>query len=46
VQRQPHLYDRASQEAAWQAVVKVSGVDFSPVKPASPSVPPIKNGPS
>jgi hypothetical protein len=29
VQRQPHLYDRASQEAAWQAVVKVSGVDFS-----------------
>ena len=33
VQRQPHLHDRASQEAAWQAVVKVSGVDFSPVKP-------------
>jgi NAD(P)-dependent dehydrogenase (short-subunit alcohol dehydrogenase family) len=29
VQRQPHLYDRASQEAAWQAVVKVSGADFS-----------------
>ena len=29
VQRQPHLYDRASQEAAWQAVVKVSGVDLS-----------------
>jgi NAD(P)-dependent dehydrogenase (short-subunit alcohol dehydrogenase family) len=30
-QRQPHLYDRASQEAAWQAVVKVSGVDlYSP----------------
>ncbi|MHB8638137.1 MAG: SDR family NAD(P)-dependent oxidoreductase [Fimbriimonadaceae bacterium] len=28
VQRQPHLYDRASQEAAWQAVVNVSGVDF------------------
>ena len=28
-QRQPHLYDRASQEAAWQAVVKVSGVDLS-----------------
>ena len=28
-QRHPHLYDRASQEAAWQAVVKVSGVDFS-----------------
>ena len=28
-QRQPHLHDRESQEAAWQAVVKVSGVDFS-----------------
>ncbi len=27
-QRNPHLHDRASQEAAWQAVVKVSGVDF------------------
>jgi len=45
-QRQPHLHDRASQEAAWQAVVKVSGVDLSPVKPASPSVAPlIKKGP-
>jgi NAD(P)-dependent dehydrogenase (short-subunit alcohol dehydrogenase family) len=32
-QRQPHLHDRASQEAAWQAVVKVSGVDLS--SPAS-----------
>jgi hypothetical protein len=29
VQRQPHLHDRASQEAVWQAVVKVSGVDLS-----------------
>ena len=29
LQRQPHLHDRASQEAAWQAVVKVSGVDFA-----------------
>src|ERR1700683_546914 len=28
VQLQPHLYDRASQEAAWEAVVKVSGVDL------------------
>jgi NAD(P)-dependent dehydrogenase (short-subunit alcohol dehydrogenase family) len=28
-QRQPHLHDRASQEAAWKAVVKVSGVDLS-----------------
>jgi NAD(P)-dependent dehydrogenase (short-subunit alcohol dehydrogenase family) len=27
-QRQPHLHDRASQEAAWQAIVKVSGVDY------------------
>ena len=33
VQRQPHLYDRASQEAAWQAVVNVSGADLS--NPAS-----------
>jgi len=33
VQRQPHLHDRASQEAAWQAVVKVSGVDLP--RPAS-----------
>ncbi|WP_295991514.1 SDR family NAD(P)-dependent oxidoreductase [Rugamonas sp.] len=32
-QRHPHLHDRASQEAAWRAVVKVSGVDLS--KPAS-----------
>src|SRR6201996_448156 len=39
VQRQPHLHDRASQEAAWQAVVEVSGVDLSP------SGPTIKNGP-
>jgi NAD(P)-dependent dehydrogenase (short-subunit alcohol dehydrogenase family) len=29
VQHQPHLHDRASQEAAWLAVVKVSGVDLS-----------------
>jgi len=35
VQRQPHLHDRASQEAAWQAVVNVSSVDLSP--PASMS---------
>ena len=28
--RHPHLHDRANQEAAWQAVVKVSGVDFLP----------------
>ena len=27
--RHPHLHERANQEAAWQAVVKVSGVDFS-----------------
>jgi NAD(P)-dependent dehydrogenase (short-subunit alcohol dehydrogenase family) len=43
-QRQPHLHDRANQEAAWQAVVKVSGVDFEPAKPASPSVPLITKG--
>ena len=35
VQRQPHLHDRASQEAAWQAVVKVSGVDLSNPAPLS-----------
>jgi NAD(P)-dependent dehydrogenase (short-subunit alcohol dehydrogenase family) len=29
LQREPHLHDRASQEAAWQAVVKVSGADLS-----------------
>jgi NAD(P)-dependent dehydrogenase (short-subunit alcohol dehydrogenase family) len=45
VQRQPHLHDRASQEAAWQAVVKVSGADFEPSKPAAPSVPPITKRP-
>lgn len=28
-QRQPHLLDRASQEAAWQAVAKVSVLDFA-----------------
>ncbi len=39
VQRQPHLHDRASQEASWHAVVKVSGVDLSPVTLASPSGP-------
>jgi NAD(P)-dependent dehydrogenase (short-subunit alcohol dehydrogenase family) len=27
--RHPHLHDRANQEAAWRAVTKVSGVDFS-----------------
>ena len=32
-QRHPHLHDRASQEAAWQAVVKVSCIDLS--SPAS-----------
>jgi NAD(P)-dependent dehydrogenase (short-subunit alcohol dehydrogenase family) len=32
-QRHPHLHDRGSQEAAWQAVIKVSGVDLS--RPAS-----------
>ena len=27
--RQPHFHDRANQEAAWQAVVEVSGIDLS-----------------
>ena len=45
-QRHPHLHDRANQEAAWQAVVNVSGVEFSSVKPASPSSPPKQHGPS
>src|SRR5246127_944155 len=35
VQRHPHLHDRASQEAAWQAVVRVSGIDLSSPRPAS-----------
>jgi hypothetical protein len=43
VQCQPHLHDRDNQEAAWQAVVKISGVDLSPVKPASPSGPTIRS---
>src|SRR5581483_2836894 len=36
-QRQPHLHDRASQEAAWRAVVKVAGVDYS--RPSLSAVP-------
>ncbi len=43
VQRHPHLHDRASQEAAWKAVVKVSGVDYAPDSPKSPSGSPIPN---
>ena len=35
LQREPHLHDRASQEAAWQAVVRVSGMDFSSQRPLS-----------
>src|ERR1700759_197476 len=35
-QREPHLHDRASQEAAWQALVKVSGVDLSSVNARIP----------
>ena len=27
--RHPHFHDHANQEAAWQAIVKVSGSDFS-----------------
>src|SRR5579862_5727345 len=45
VQRQPHLHDRANQEAAWQAVATVSGVHLS-AEPATPSMAPkIKHGP-
>jgi hypothetical protein len=33
--RHPHLHDRANQEAAWQAVVKVSGADFPSAAPSS-----------
>ena len=42
-QLHPHLHDGANQEAAWQAVVNVSGVNFSPVRPASPPAPPKQN---
>lgn len=31
--RHPHFHDHANQEAAWQAVVNVSGVDFSAAAP-------------
>ncbi|PQV44425.1 SDR family NAD(P)-dependent oxidoreductase [Paraburkholderia sp. BL21I4N1] len=41
-----HLHDGANQEAVWQAVANVSGVNFSPVRPASPSSPPKQNGSS
>lgn len=33
--RHPHLHDRTNQEAAWQAVVKVSGVDLAGPAPSS-----------
>ena len=33
-QRHPHLLDGANQEAAWQAVVNVSGVDYRGVLPS------------
>jgi hypothetical protein len=35
--RQPHLLDRANQEAAWQAIVEVSGVDLSSPTSLSPA---------
>jgi hypothetical protein len=35
VMRHPHFHDRANQEAAWQAVVKVSGVDLPSAAPLS-----------
>jgi NAD(P)-dependent dehydrogenase (short-subunit alcohol dehydrogenase family) len=36
-QRHAHLVDGANQEAAWQAVANVSGVNLSPVRTASPA---------
>ena len=44
-QRHPHLLDGANQEAAWQAVVNVSGVNLLPARPASPSGTPLTNRP-
>jgi len=35
--RHPHFLDRDNQEAAWQAVVKVSGVDLSDPASSSPA---------
>jgi NAD(P)-dependent dehydrogenase (short-subunit alcohol dehydrogenase family) len=37
VQKHPHLLDGANQEAAWQAVVNVTGVNLSPVRPVPQS---------
>ena len=34
--RQPHFHDRTNQEAAWQAIVKVSGADLSPTRRGEP----------
>jgi NAD(P)-dependent dehydrogenase (short-subunit alcohol dehydrogenase family) len=42
-QPQSHLHDGVNQEAAWQAVVNVSGVDFAPAGPAFQPSPPITN---
>lgn len=36
--RQPHFHDHATQEAAWQAIVKVSGVDWHRPAPIQPSL--------
>jgi len=40
VQLQPHLLDGTNQEAAWQAVSNVSGVNFLPVITAPAAFPP------
>ncbi|WP_051980604.1 SDR family NAD(P)-dependent oxidoreductase [Burkholderia sp. 9120] len=37
-QRHPHLLDGANQEAAWQAVVNVSGVNLSNLASFAPSI--------
>ncbi|MDE1152213.1 MAG: hypothetical protein PW788_06700 [Micavibrio sp.] len=44
-QAQPHLHDRGNQEAAWQAVVNVAGVDYSLAKTASSSSQPAPKPP-
>ena len=37
--RHPHLHDRDNQEAAWQAVVRVSGVDLAEGAPVAATSP-------
>jgi NAD(P)-dependent dehydrogenase (short-subunit alcohol dehydrogenase family) len=37
VMRHPHLHDRTNQEAAWKAIVKVSGADLLPASSSTAS---------